>query len=56
MWYNQNNIIERKFNMTYKEEFIKFMVDSGVLTFGDFTLKSGRKAQYFINCGNYKTG
>ena len=42
--------------MTYKEEFIKFMVDSGVLTFGDFTLKSGRKAPYFINCGNYKTG
>ena len=41
MWYNQSNIIERKFNMTYKEEFIKFMVDSGVLTFGDFTLKSG---------------
>ena len=42
--------------MTYKEEFIKFMVDSGVLTFGEFTLKSGRKAPYFINCGNYKTG
>ncbi len=42
--------------MTYKEEFIKFMVDSGVLTFGDFTLKSGRKAPYFINTGNYKTG
>lgn len=42
--------------MTYKEEFIKFMVESGVLTFGDFTLKSGRKAPYFINCGNYKTG
>ncbi|MBP3272175.1 MAG: orotate phosphoribosyltransferase [Ruminococcus sp.] len=42
--------------MTYKEEFIKFMADSGVLTFGDFTLKSGRKAPYFINCGNYKTG
>ena len=42
--------------MTYKEEFIRFMVDSGVLTFGDFTLKSGRKAPYFINCGNYKTG
>lgn len=32
------------------------MVDCGVLTFGDFTLKSGRKAPYFINCGNYKTG
>ncbi|MCD7810513.1 MAG: orotate phosphoribosyltransferase [Ruminococcus sp.] len=42
--------------MTYKESFIKFMVDCGVLTFGDFTLKSGRKAPYFINCGNYKTG
>lgn len=42
--------------MTYKEEFIKFMSDSGVLTFGDFTLKSGRKAPYFINTGNYKTG
>ena len=42
--------------MTYKEEFIKFMTECGVLTFGDFTLKSGRKAPYFINCGNYKTG
>lgn len=42
--------------MNYKESFIKFMVDSGVLTFGEFTLKSGRKAPYFINAGNYKTG
>lgn len=42
--------------MTYKEEFIKFMSDSGVLTFGEFTLKSGRKAPYFINAGNYNTG
>ena len=42
--------------MTYKEQFIQFMVDCGVLTFGDFTLKSGRKAPYFINTGNYKTG
>ncbi|MDE5946276.1 MAG: orotate phosphoribosyltransferase [Oscillospiraceae bacterium] len=42
--------------MTYKEKFIKFMVECGVLTFGEFTLKSGRKAPYFINCGNYKTG
>ncbi len=32
------------------------MADSGVLTFGEFTLKSGRKAPYFINCGNYRTG
>lgn len=32
------------------------MVDNGVLRFGEFTLKSGRKAPYFINTGNYKTG
>ena len=32
------------------------MVENGVLTFGEFTLKSGRKAPYFINTGNYKTG
>lgn len=42
--------------MTYKESFIRFMVDCGVLTFGSFTLKSGRQAPYFINTGNYKTG
>lgn len=39
-----------------KSEFVKFMTDCGVLTFGDFTLKSGRKAPYFINTGNYNTG
>lgn len=32
------------------------MVESGVLKFGEFTLKSGRIAPYFINTGNYKTG
>ena len=42
--------------LTYKEEFIKFMVENGVLKFGEFTLKSGRKAPYFINTGNYKSG
>ena len=41
---------------TYKQEFIRFMVQNGVLKFGEFTLKSGRKAPYFINTGNYKTG
>jgi len=40
----------------YKEEFITFMVRSNVLTFGDFTTKSGRKTPFFINTGNYKTG
>ena len=40
----------------YKRDFIHFMVRSGVLTFGEFTLKSGRKAPYFVNTGNYRTG
>lgn len=42
--------------LTYQEEFITFMVRSGVLTFGDFITKSGRKTPYFINTGNYRTG
>ena len=42
--------------LNYKEEFIRFMVQSVALKFGEFTLKSGRKAPYFINTGNYKTG
>ena len=37
----------------YKKEFIEFMVDSQVLKFGDFTLKSGRKSPFFMNAGNY---
>ena len=41
---------------TYQEQFIRFMVQNGVLKFGEFTLKSGRLAPYFINTGNYKTG
>jgi orotate phosphoribosyltransferase len=42
--------------MNYKTEFIKFMYDCGVLRFGEFTLKSGRKAPYFINTGLYCKG
>jgi orotate phosphoribosyltransferase len=42
--------------MDYKSNFIEFMMQSGVLTFGEFTTKSGRKSPYFINTGNYKTG
>ncbi|MBR0383350.1 MAG: orotate phosphoribosyltransferase [Eubacteriaceae bacterium] len=41
--------------MQYQQEFIDFMVEAGVLTFGDFTTKSGRKTPYFVNTGNYKT-
>lgn len=40
----------------YKEEFIDFMVESDVLKFGDFTLKSGRKSPFFMNAGVYVTG
>ena len=40
----------------YKREFIKFLEDAGVLQFGDFTAKSGRKIPYFINAGDIKTG
>lgn len=41
---------------TYKREFIEFMLKSGVLLFGDFTTKSGRKTPYFVNTGLYRTG
>ncbi len=41
---------------TTKKDFAEFMVRAGVLTFGDFTTKSGRKTPYFVNTGNYKTG
>ena len=40
----------------YKREFIRFLEDAGVLKFGDFTAKSGRKIPYFINAGDIKTG
>ncbi len=40
----------------YKKQFIEFMVDSQVLKFGDFTLKSGRKSPFFMNAGAYVTG
>lgn len=41
---------------TYKKEFIEFMIECGVLTFGDFVTKSGRKTPFFVNTGNYQTG
>lgn len=40
----------------YKKEFIEFMVDCGVLKFGDFVTKSGRNTPFFINTGFYRTG
>lgn len=40
----------------YKKDFIEFMLESGVLKFGEFTLKSGRKSPFFMNAGGYVTG
>ena len=40
----------------YKQEFIEFMVESDVLKFGEFTLKSGRKSPFFMNAGAFVTG
>ncbi len=40
----------------YQKEFVEFMVESKVLKFGDFTLKSGRKSPFFMNAGAYVTG
>ena len=42
--------------MNYKEQFIRFLAECGVLKFGTFKLKSGRIAPYFLNAGEYKTG
>ena len=41
---------------SYKREFISFLESAGVLKFGDFTAKSGRKIPYFVNAGDIKTG
>lgn len=41
---------------SYKRAFIEFLQSAGVLKFGDFTAKSGRKIPYFINAGDIKTG
>ena len=40
----------------YKSEFIEFLVACNALKFGEFTLKSGRVAPYFINTGMFDTG
>lgn len=42
--------------LSYKQAFIDFMIESEVLTFGDFTTKSGRKTPYFVQTGKYRTG
>lgn len=41
---------------SYKSEFIRFIMETGALQFGEFTTKSGRKSPYFINTGKFRTG
>lgn len=41
---------------TYQKDFITFLVRSGALKFGEFTLKSGRKCPYFLNFGQFYKG
>ena len=40
----------------YQRDFIKFAIDSEVLLFGSFELKSGRISPYFFNAGRFNTG
>ena len=42
--------------LDYKREFLGFALDAGVLKFGEFTLKSGRKSPYFFNAGLFNSG
>ena len=50
------SLFKIKFMQDYKKEFIDFMVESQVLKFGSFTLKSGRQSPFFMNAGAYITG
>lgn len=58
LWMDIKTADRRNLNQMeqYKQEFIEFMVESNVLKFGDFTLKSGRKSPFFMNAGSYVTG
>ena len=40
----------------YQRDFLNFAAAAGVLRFGDFTLKSGRRSPYFFNAGRFDTG
>ena len=40
--------------LSEKERFIRFMLDNGMLRFGNFTLQSGRNSPYLIHSGDYR--
>ena len=40
----------------YQREFLRFALDIGVLKFGEFVLKSGRRSPYFFNAGLFNSG
>ncbi|WP_456298116.1 orotate phosphoribosyltransferase [Auraticoccus cholistanensis] len=40
----------------HQREFIAFAIEHGVLRFGEFTLKSGRRSPYFFNAGQFDSG
>ncbi|HEY3487750.1 MAG TPA: orotate phosphoribosyltransferase [Gammaproteobacteria bacterium] len=42
--------------LEYKSDFFEFCIRLGVLKFGDFILKSGRKSPYFFNTGLVNSG
>jgi orotate phosphoribosyltransferase len=47
---------EKRSMHAFQEEFIEFTIKHGILQFGDFTLKSGRKSHYFFNAGQFNNG
>ena len=56
IWKGEREKVHDMSMEAYKQEFIEFMVESNVLKFGEFTLKSGRKSPFFMNAGTYVTG